>query len=743
MTPVSVSSDPSERLRFQVGGMTCAGCAASIQQAVESLPGVASAAVSVTDGTAVVTGRDLTAATIAAEIATRGFTARPLEADRDAVEIRSAIERQQTTNERRWRRRTIVGFAIWLPLLALHWLSPDPAPAWIAWTMCLGATASLIFVGGGFYRSAFAAARRGTTNMDTLIAIGATTAWAFSALLFGSHVLDLDLTSLLGDEWGVLPSYFSEAAALLAIISLGHWLEARASARAGSAVRELLELQPDEARCIDDRGRLRTIPSAEVRPGDRVMIGPGDRVAVDGVVVDGVSDVDESVVTGESLPVPKSSGAPIVAGSLNTTGRLVIEATVDGRHTTLTRIAALVQDAQSSKAAIQRLADRVCAIFVPAVLLVAAVTFVGWLIAGDPVRGTISTVTVLIISCPCALGLATPMAVMVGTGAASRRGILVKSAAALERAGSAERIVFDKTGTLTSGAPVLAETTLAPDARIDATRMLQLAASVEAVSEHPIGRAIVIAANDAELTLRPVSEFRALPGEGVRGRVDQQLVEILRDERASCRVDIDGVTAGTFTISDAVRPDAAAAITKLKEQGLRVTMLSGDRREAAAAVGRQLGLGPEEIIAEATPESKRDHIAEPGFVTLMVGDGINDAAALAQADVGIAMASGTNIAIESADIVIPGQHVTAVPFTVDLARRTLRTIRQNLFFAFIYNGAMIPAAAFGLLGLHGPMLAAAAMGASDITVIGNALRLKRTLARRPAFETGPPAANPG
>ncbi len=707
------------QLRLKVSGMHCASCAATVQRAIEARPGVRSAAVSVNDGTATIHGTDLQPEAIVQAVRDRGFDAEPAAEAVAPAELRSEIEIRQARRERQWRFRAIVGLGLWVPMALLHWFAPATWEPWVPWVLLAAASIVLTTAGWGFYRSAAAAARRRTTNMDTLIAMGATTAYVFS------------LVVLIGMTLGLVaeqPLYFSEAAALLGLISLGHWLEARASAKAGSAVRELLELQPQEAELIGDDGGTRTIPSGEIEPGFRLLIRPGARIPVDGEVVEGSSEIDESLVTGESLPVLRRPGDNVVAGSMNTTGRLAIVATVDARHTTVARIAQIVQEAQASKANIQRLADRVCAVFVPAVLCIAAVTFVGWWAAGDLPKGVVATVTVLIISCPCALGLATPMAVMVGAGAASRRGILVKSAAAFEQAGVAEHVVFDKTGTLTAGTPAV--TAVDPAGGYTADQLLQLAAAAEAPSEHPIGRAIVAEAQARALAVTPVTDFEALPGRGVRGRVDGVLVEVGRgDGEAACRVLLDGRAVGTVSVSDRVRDDAAEAIRRLRAMGLTVTMLSGDQQRVAAAVGRGIGLSESEIVAEATPESKMSYVGSlPGKV-VMVGDGINDAGALAAADLGIAMASGTNIAIESADVVIPGSHVTAVPEMISLARNTLSTIRQNLFFAFIYNAVAIPVAALGVLGPIGPLVAAAAMGLSDLTVIGNALRLKRRLGR--------------
>jgi Cu+-exporting ATPase len=697
--------------------MTCAGCAANVQRAIEAQPGVESAAVSVTEALATVSGTDLEPASIVRAIEGRGFGAEPVDARSAPAERRSEIELRQARNERAWRFRAIVGLGLWAPMEAVHWTIGAGA-AWTPWFMLAGATIVLAVAGGGFYRSAWRAALRRTTNMDTLIAIRATTAYVFSLVVLIAKITGRDLGQ---------PLYFGESAALLGIISLGHWLEARAGAKAGSAVRDLLELQPDEAGRLDDTGAVEAIPSADVQPGDRILIRPGDRVPVDGIVVDGESEIDEAVVTGEPLPVPKHPGETVVAGSLNTVGRLVVRATVDGRSTTVARIAEIVQEAQASKAQVQRLADRVCAVFVPSVLTIAALTVVGWLIAGDPGRGVIACVTVLIISCPCALGLATPMAVMVGTGAASRRGILIRSASALERAGNANRVVFDKTGTLTSGRPAVREVTMIDQSASEET-LLRLAASVEAVSEHPIARAIVDAAQQRGIELAAAADFRAMPGRGVHGSVQGRQVEVIADERATCRVIVDGTPLGTISVADQPRPDAGAAVRWLRELGVEPRMLSGDRPESAAEIGALLGFEPDEIDAGCDPAAKESIITGFGAGTVMVGDGINDAAALARADLGIAMASGTNIAIESADIVIPGDRVIAVVETVGLARDTLATIRQNLFFAFLYNVLAIPAAALGLLGEQGPIIAAAAMALSDITVIGNALRLKRRLA---------------
>lgn len=737
-----------ERRHLKVEGMTCAGCAATVQQALESIQGVTSASVSVTTGRASVEGVQLDMQTLIQAVESRGYGAESAEEELAPSQLRTEIELTQSKRERQWRFRTIVGLGVWVPLEALHWIAHNMGwtGMWVPWVLFLGATLVFVTAGAGFYRSAWSALKKGTTNMDTLISIGATSAYVFSLVVFVSMLVGRPLEQ---------PLYFAESAALLGLISLGHWLEARATARAGSAVRELLELQPDEAEIVPrEGGRIEAgedrhggvdagtssngeaqlvpmvIPSADVQPGNWVLIRPGGRVPVDGRVVQGASEVDEAVVTGESLPVPKTVGDNVVAGSVNTTGRLVIEATVDGRHTTVARIADLVRQAQTSKAEIQRLADRISSIFVPTVLIIGAVTFLGWwLLAGQLVTGIIAMVTVLIISCPCALGLATPMAVMVGTGAASKRGILIKSAAALERAGRVEHVVFDKTGTLTAGEAGLSSIELHDEAMSD-DELLRLAAAVESPSEHPIAKAITRAASERGLDVPGVEEFAAIPGAGVQGVVNGSEVRVIRDEIATCRVERDGQVLGTLSVSDELRPDAKGAIDQLRDLGLRVTMLSGDRKAVAEAIGAELGLSPSDVVSEATPEEKTHYIMSQPRGTIMVGDGINDAAALAAADLGIAMASGTNIAIESADVVIPADRVMAVEETIYLARSTLKTIKQNLFLAFVYNTLAIPAAAFYLLGMKGPLIAAGAMALSDVSVIGNALRLKRHLRLR-------------
>lgn len=694
--------------------MTCTGCAAGIQRAIEARTDVTAASVSFASGTAEVEGQSLQPKSIIETIEGRGFQAELIDSS-DGTLDQSDIERQQQSNERTWRYRAIVGMGLWVPLESLHWSATAMHwhGSWMHWTMFLGALIIIVFAGFEFYKSAWKAAVRGTTNMDTLISIGATTAFVYSTIVMFGRL--------------ELPMYFAEASGLLGIVSLGHWFEARASARAGSSVRELMRMQPETAEILEADGSSKTIPSVQVQQGSQLVVRPGGRIAVDGIVFEGESAVDQSIVTGESMPVLKKKGDSVVAGSMNTTGRLIVETTVDGRHTTVSRIAQLVQRAQTSRAPIQRLADQVSSIFVPTVLIIAAITIFGWWLVGDMSKGIISAVTVLIISCPCALGLATPMAVMVGTGAASQRGILIRNAESLERIGRASRVVFDKTGTLTAGKPQITNISIIPGYTEES--LLQLAASAETPSEHPIGKAIVLEATSRGLALTPVQHFVSIPGAGVQGEVGGRKVVVERDAQATSRVTVDGQCVGTLTLLDRLRPDAVLAIRDLKQANIRVSMLTGDHKANAQSIASELGIDMQDVSYEATPESKATHIASLGKDVIMVGDGLNDAAALATSGLGVALATGTNVAMEAAAVVIPGDRVSAIPELVMLSRATLRTIKQNLFFAFLYNSLAIPMAAFGLLGESGPLWAAFAMGASDITVVGNALWLKRKLAK--------------
>ncbi len=724
-----------QTVQLQVDDIHCASCVETARGALLAHPDVQDASISVQTGRGVVHG-SIDPVEAARLVTAAGYPTTVVDgAPESAAELQEHIERRAEQNERQWRRRALVGVGIWIPMGVLHWAAHPLGidGPWIPWILGVLATAVIAIVGPGFFMSAWAALRRGGTNMDTLISIGAGTAYLYSLVLF--------ILARVGVEHGQ-PSYFTEAAALLGLISLGHWLEARSSARAGSAIRSLLELQPDTAERLDAGGVATSIPLSDVVPGDRILIKPGGRIPVDGIVVEGESEVDEALITGEPIPTLKRSGDQVVSGSANTLGRLVIEAASGGQDSTIARIARLVSDTLSSRASIQRIADKVSSIFVPAVLAVAVMTITGWSIfagvTGDWApffTGIIAAVTVLIISCPCALGLATPMAVMVGTGEAGRRGILIKSAAALERAGSVERIVFDKTGTLTEGRPVVVS--IEPADGHDEPELLRLASAAEQGSEHPVARAIGEVVADRGMDLPPADAFTAVPGSGVTATVEGRSVVVRRDEAAACAVFADGELIGRIDVQDQPLADAHTAVSSLKSLGLGVEMLSGDRQEAAEAIAAQIGMDTAHVRAGVTPEEKAAAIRDTTDRVLMVGDGINDAAALATATVGVAVGSGTNVAIDAADVVIPAHRPSAVPMLIVIARRTLRTIHQNLFFAFFYNTIMIPVAAFGLLGPWGPLIAAGAMALSDITVVGNAVRLGRGLRRMKPFQSQP------
>lgn len=699
-------------ITFRVTGMTCAGCAAGLQKNLAADPQVENASVSIISGLACVRTR-LSAQDLIDRIRQRGF-----EATQEVNSLpASAIEQQQQSAERLWKRRAVAGLSLWVPLELLHWSAAALHwhPQWMSLLMASGSGLILLITGPGFLKSAWQALLNRTANMDTLISMGAGTAWLTSALILGLNLPQ--------------PTWFSEAAGLLAIVSLGHWLEATVTGHAGSAVRDLLKMQPETVNAVAADGSETTVQLAAVLPGRKIRIRPGDRVPVDGTILEGVSDLDESIITGESLPVMRRPGDSVVAGSVNATGQLLIAATVSGTDTTISRIARLVEQAQSGRAPIQRLADLIAGFFVPAVLIIALLTFIGWVLAGDFAGGLAAAVSVLIISCPCALGLATPIAIMAGTGAASRRGILIRSAEALENAGRTGDVIFDKTGTLTVGRPELIRLQVLPG--FDQQDVLSMAAAVEVLSEHPAAHAVVQAARRQSLTWSPATDFRAIPGIGAEGRVNGHSVRIERDAQASARILIDGIPAALIDLQDTLRPDAAAAITTLKEMGIRVRMLSGDRPHAAAAIAEAAGIQRTDVTADATPEQKLSILRNSPPYTVLAGDGLNDAAALTAAPVGIAIACGTGAAIQAASVIVPGNRLLAIPDFLHIARETLTVIRQNLFLAFFYNGLAIPLAALGLLGQRGPLIAAIAMALSDLAVVGNALRLKRRLDARP------------
>ena len=611
-------------------------------------------------------------------------------------------------------------------------------------TMLLGAPRLVLFAvatpvvfysGGRFFRTAWAALQRGTANMYTLIAMGVGTAWTYSTVVvFWPGLFDS------------LPAvYFEAAAVIVALVLVGQFLESRAMKKTGSAIEALLRLQVPVAR-VQRGPHVVDVPVEAVQTGDIVIVRPGDQVPVDGQIVQGTGAVDESMLTGEPLPVPKSAGASVVAGTLNTEGVLTVRVTHTGHDTVLQQIVRLTREAQGRKAPIQKLADRVSSIFVPVVLVIAVITFVLWMMAGGGLDHALTAfVFVLIIACPCALGLATPAAVVAATGAGARRGILFKGADALERTSQITHIVLDKTGTLTTGTPVVASIETAEG--ISPKDFLQITASLEAHSQHPLAEAIVDRARAEKLVFSSVEVTETAPGRGICGVVEGRKVCVgsyiflseqgvnlppVATEDRRVHVAFEGRWAGQFTITDTLRRTSRDAVTKLKAHGLNVTMLTGDDARNASIVAQEVGI--EDVCAGVKPEGKLDFIAsrrEHGAVVAMVGDGINDAPALAEADVGIAIGSGTQVAVKTADITLLREDLQLVADTVYVGRKAMSAIRQNLFFAFVYNTLSIPIAAgvlYGVLGvLLNPMLASLAMTLSSLSVVLNSLRLGRAL----------------
>jgi Cu+-exporting ATPase len=514
--------------------------------------------------------------------------------------------------------------------------------------------------------------------------------------------------------------YFEAAAVIIALILTGRYLEARARGKASSAIRRLMDLQPPTARVM--RGEVETeLPVAEVSAGDVIVVRPGERIPVDGDVAEGESAVDESMLTGESLPVEKRQGSPVYGGTINRSGAFRFRATRVGSEAVLQQMIEMVKQAQGSRAPVARLADVVSGYFTGAVLLAALITFAAWLFYGPFAKAMVNAVAVLIIACPCALGLATPVAIMVGTGRGAERGILIKGGEALEIAHKVDTVLLDKTGTITLGKPRVVRVT--PGAGFDESGLLALAAGAETYSEHPLGKAIVEAAQERGLAIEPSTSFSAQAGHGVSAKVAGKDVWVGRmDGHAGVQVTVDGVQAGAIEIADQIKPEAAAAIRRLRQMGLRVWMMTGDNLETANAIAAQAGI--ENVLADVLPDEKLAHVKRfqaEGRKVAMVGDGINDAPALAQADLGIAMGAGTDVAMEAGDITIMGGDLTRVAEALELSRRTMRVIRQNLFWAFAYNTVGIPLAALGLLS---PVLASAAMALSSVSVVTNILRLR-------------------
>jgi Cu+-exporting ATPase len=625
------------------------------------------------------------------------------------------------------------------------------SPSALAWTQLVLASPVVLWGGWPFFQRGWASVINRHLNMFTLIALGTGAAYLFSVF---ATLFPRALPHAFTGHGGSIPVYFEAAAAITTLVLLGQVLELRARRATSGALRALLSLAPTNARRIRDDGQEEDVPLAHVHPGDRLRVRPGEKVPVDGGVLEGESAVDESMVTGESLPVEKAPGAKVTGGTVNGTGSLIIRAERVGRDTLLARIVQRVSEAQRTRAPIQRLADKVSSLFVPAVIAVAVITAIIWGVWGPEPRvayALVNAVAVLIIACPCALGLATPISVVVGMGRGAQVGVLIRDAAALERLERVDTLVVDKTGTLTEGKPRLVS--VVPAAGLEETRLLRLAASLERGSEHPLAAAIVAGAEERGVVLAQVQDFRSMTGKGVTGRVDgtpvalgnvallsaleveagslAERAETLRREgQTVVFVVADGKPAGLLGVADPIKVSTPQALELLRREGLRVVMLTGDSRTTAEAVARKLGI--DEVIAEVLPEAKGDVVKKfqsQGRVVAMAGDGVNDAPALAQADVGVAMGTGTDIAMESAGVTLVKGDLLGIARARKLSHGTLRNIRQNLFFAFIYNTLGVPLAAGALYPMFGlllsPMFASAAMSLSSVSVIGNALRLRR------------------
>ena len=760
----------SDTLIIPVAGMTCAACVHHVGEAMRTVPGVAGVSVNLATARATVS-LDAEAADdppldeLARAVADAGYRL-----DTDAGDISAAHTRSD--EERDLLRRLLVAMAGGILLLlagfpALPWTETLSAAGgwWYPLLLWAVATPVQLWAGWPFYVAGFAGLRRLQPNMHTLIALGTSVAYGYSVVAVILTWLPVS-TGVSGHGL-----HFDMAAIIVALVLLGRWLEARALSRTSDAIGRLMDLRPPTAHLLDDAGEITEVAVEQVAVGDRLAVRPGEQIPVDGEIVSGATEVDESALTGESMPVEKAAGDSVVTGTLNGTGGFLMRATRVGADTTLAQVIRLVEEAQGSAAPVQRQADRVSAWFVPAVGLIAIAAALVWLFLGPTPSvsyAMLTLVAVFIIACPCALGLATPTAIIVGVGRAAQRGILIRSATALETAHRVNVVAVDKTGTLTLGRPRVSE--IIAVASAEASDVLRWAASAEQFSEHPIGKAVVERAREDGLTLTAATDFAAQRGAGLTATVDGQAVSVGNESlaaRAGAAVNADlsdaanrlagegktpvfvavaGRTLGVIAVADAIKPGTPEAVASLRSLGVRVVMLTGDRPEVASAVAAQCGI--DEYHAEMLPADKADAVARlqaGGSAVSMAGDGINDAPALARADVGVAMGGGTDIARESADITLMRDDLAGIATALRLSRATMRTIRQNLFWAFFYNALLIPVAAgalypvftalggvpagltffFGDAGFLNPILAALAMASSSVSVVGNSLRLRR------------------
>ena len=765
---------------FDVGGMTCAACQAHVEKAVCSLPGVEDVAVNLLSGSMTVDfdEQELSDADICAAVDRAGYSAAPaVQAGGGAGAAQAATARparlesptkKLEATARSMRTRLITSFVFWIPLFYIgmgHMLGwPLPGIFTNAdYSMTLALTELVLtlpiaYVNRAYFESGFKSMAHGAPTMDALIAIGSAASVGWSVYAMFVMAADLAAGDTMAAHHMAMNNLFLESAGtILTLVTVGKYLETRSKSKTGGAIEKLIDLAPKTAHRLTADGTEETVPVEAIQLGDTVVVRPGESIPVDGVVLEGSSAVDESALTGESIPVEKEPGDTVNAATVNRTGSFTFRATRVGADTALAKIIQLVEDANATKAPIARLADKVAGVFVPVVLGIAAVTFIVWIIAGGTVSEALTAgVAVVVISCPCALGLATPVAIMVGTGKGAELGVLFKSAEALETLHKVDTVVLDKTGTVTKGAPAV--TDVIPATRADGTpamsekALMKLAAALEKRSEHPLAEAIMARADELGIVARTVEDFQAVPGRGVTAREgasviaagNAQLMAELGIEVPATEVERfaregktplffarNGALAGTIAVADEVKPTSAAAIRALGALGVKTVMLTGDNRLTAEAIAREVGLDARSVIADVMPADKERHVRElqdGGACVAMVGDGINDSPALARADVGLAIGTGADIAKEGADVVLMRSDLTDVARAIELSRAVIRNIKQDLFWALFYNACGIPLAAgvfYPLLGWQlSPMFGAAAMSLSSICVVANALRLR-------------------